>query len=181
MISDQPLKKQGGTLKYMFLALLFIILPLGTYLLYDQSRTNGYHIFKGLSISHLKQMRLIPFLSSAGRQTSPNNTQRHISAGKVNISSYHHLPTFEVRLLRAMHSLRHRINLKLESMHSRQTKLDSNRFVKSPGSYIPRPPVRTVAPSYAPVRNNTAIRPHTTQPHNPAHTPKHAVRPVSKM
>ncbi|MCK5452139.1 MAG: hypothetical protein KAI51_01765, partial [Candidatus Aenigmarchaeota archaeon] len=181
LISDQPLKKQGGTLKYMFLALLFIILPLGTYLLYDQSRTNGYHIFKGLSISHLKQMRLIPFLSSAGRQTSPNNTQRHISAGKVNISSYHHLPTFEVRLLRAMHSLRHRINLKLESMHSRQTKLDSNRFVKSPGSYIPRPPVRTVAPSYAPVRNNTAIRPHTTQPHNPAHTPKHAVRPVSKM
>ncbi|MCK4928007.1 MAG: calcium-binding EGF-like domain-containing protein, partial [Candidatus Aenigmarchaeota archaeon] len=55
LISDQPLKKQGGTLRFMFLALLFIFLSIGAYIFYDQSRSNGYHIFRGLSISHLKQ------------------------------------------------------------------------------------------------------------------------------
>ena len=180
MISDQPLK-QGGTFKFIIIAILLIILSIGAYIFYDQSRSDGYHTFKGLSISHLKQMRLISFLSSARRQSS-SRMQRHISAGKVNINSYHHMPTFEVRLLRAMHSLRHRINLKLESMHSHQIKLDSRRFVKRQGAYTPTPPARTVAPSYAPARrvHNTAIHTNATHAYHPAHT-QPAVRPVSKM
>ncbi|MCK5062712.1 MAG: hypothetical protein KAR23_02180, partial [Candidatus Aenigmarchaeota archaeon] len=172
MISGTELLSSGGSFKYLLLAFILLMLSAGGYIFYDNSRSDGYHIFKGLSISHVKQMRLSPFFVSAKKSYSPQ-TGKQIYKANVNFSNYHHRPTIEVRILRALHSLRHRMNLKLENMQTHQTKLDSRTFAPKPKAYAP--PVRTgQVPSYASNSKPTPKEP-------PKDSSKPAVRTVSKM
>ncbi|MCK5234312.1 MAG: hypothetical protein KAJ88_00580, partial [Candidatus Aenigmarchaeota archaeon] len=172
MMSETESLNSGGSFKYILLALLFVILSTGGYIFYDNSRSDGYHIFSGLSISQVKQMRLSPFFVSTKKSYSPQ-TGKPVYKANVNFSNYHHKPTIEVKLLRALHSLRHRMNLKLENMESHQTKLDSRTFAPKPKAYAP--PVRTgQVPSYASNSKPTPKEP-------PKDSSKPAVRTVSKM
>ncbi|MEA2003997.1 MAG: hypothetical protein U9O53_03480, partial [archaeon] len=174
MMSGTESLNNGGSFKYLLLAFILLMLSAGGYIFYDNSRPDGYHIFRGLSLSHMKQMRLSPFFASTKKSYSLK-TGKPIYKANTNFSNYHYKPTLEVKFLRALHSLRHRINLKFENMQSHQTKLDNRTFAPKPKSYAL--PVRTgQVPSYA---SNNKPDPKTQV--KPAQSPKPEVKTVSKM
>ncbi|MCK5593750.1 MAG: hypothetical protein KAI18_00760, partial [Candidatus Aenigmarchaeota archaeon] len=170
-LMDETILKQGGTFRYMFTALILILIAIGAYLLYDQSNPKGYHIFEKGNMTKLMQMRLIPFISQKTSRADNNSPQR-----TTNIHSYHHKPAFEVKLLRLIHILKHKLNLKIDKMHSHQTRLSSDRFTRPQTHHTPKPHPKSTYTN-SPKKSQVKITPLGAT----NLSRKSSVRPVSKM
>ncbi|MBW6462161.1 MAG: hypothetical protein K0B07_03890 [DPANN group archaeon] len=133
-LMDGTILKQGGSFRYILTVLTLLLIAIGAYLLYDQSNPKGYHIFEKGNMAKLIQLRLIPFISP--KKSQNNNSSQ---SGSPNIHSYHHKPVFEVKLLRKIHVLKHKFHLKMDNLHSHQTKLSNERFTGSQDFYAPKP------------------------------------------
>ncbi|MEA3229522.1 MAG: hypothetical protein U9P44_01280, partial [archaeon] len=113
--------------RYIIPIVVLIILSAAVYAFYSRIYAGKY--------SGLKQIQFNPLLMhSKKRGTKP---AKYRSTRTADIKRYHHKPSFEIKLQHMLHALKHRINLKLEYMHTHQTKLTNKKFTSQYQFNIP--------------------------------------------